>query len=103
MNIPVEETIQAIIDVIKDLASNKIISRKIVHVAMGLGAFCYCLQTISGMTLDKWQFWALTVAICVICGGLPAFGIWRQADIDKLERTVQDGEIVEVMKQDKMP
>ena len=98
MNLPIGEWLQLIGGIIKDLASNHLLSRKAVMVAMGLGAFCYCLQQISQITLDKVQFWGLMAVILLICGGLPAFGIWRQADIDKLERTVQDGEIVEIVK-----
>ena len=75
--------IERVCQVVENLAKNKIISRKIVIVAMGLGAFCYCLKQMAPMTLEKYQFLALMAVILIICGGLPAFGVWRQADIDK--------------------
>ena len=83
--------IERVCQVIENLASNKIISRKIVMVAMGLGAFCYCLQQISSLTLDKYQFYALMAVLILICGALPAYGVWRQADIDKINGKQNNG------------
>ena len=60
-------------------------------VAMGLGAFYYCLKQMAPMTLEKYQFLALMAVILIICGGLPAFGVWRQADIDKINGKQNNG------------